>query len=543
MPTAYHKDVAERIDALRKKHKKAGVLKLASIINQEKDFLARYGIASVSEHYVREVLHPEEKELRKYTKNKRAAELREARAAESEPASLEAIASSDAENDAVTISPSMFGENMDCPYHDRVIKLGDLSRAIKNSISRQELSDEDAEMMALHVLSFFGFQSRIVDNILELEDRDAFYILEDAGLLTTEREETNLYDGREWRIHYWLFRKDRIIELAGARKHAEKVSVPEDVAVYAEIPADVWARKKGTEPDEPKEEPKENPVPVQLKQAQKADTPEDDAEAWNRLRKNAEEDEENLEEKILSALPFDTPVTKRSVKERIGKNFLSAFPKLHKAQKVLQFNAYDDNGNKEFYLLNASSNAKALEVMNAAVDKNTILIDNRLKPISTTGREVYDLACRLYDADKKAVEDTRLLDEIEKSNMELPNGTANYIYQLLYNGALVRRGNSYVPHYAKNRENPPLPLQAPQPVTQSAGLPQSSGRLSDRVYIIVKNLNSTLPEVSDTTIRNIAGIELKQRHEQIDRAIEELYINGRLRRTPSGRYKVNEESK
>ncbi|HQQ25202.1 MAG TPA: hypothetical protein PLR51_02875, partial [Methanomassiliicoccales archaeon] len=29
----------------------------------------------------------------------------------------------------------------------------------------------------------------------------------------TEREETTLYDGREWRIHYWLFRKERIFQL------------------------------------------------------------------------------------------------------------------------------------------------------------------------------------------------------------------------------------------------------------------------------------------------------------------------------------------
>jgi len=67
--------------------------------------------------------------------------------------------------------------------------------------------------MAQHVLNFFGYSERIIDNILEPEDRDAFYQLEDTGILTTEREETTLYDGREWRIHYWLFRKERIFQL------------------------------------------------------------------------------------------------------------------------------------------------------------------------------------------------------------------------------------------------------------------------------------------------------------------------------------------
>jgi hypothetical protein len=72
--------------------------------------------------------------------------------------------------------------------------------------------------VAHHVLNFFGYSDRIIDNVLEPEDRDAFYMLEDAGILTTEREETTLYDGREWRIHYWLFKRDemsRLIEGVG----------------------------------------------------------------------------------------------------------------------------------------------------------------------------------------------------------------------------------------------------------------------------------------------------------------------------------------
>ncbi len=92
----------------------------------------------------------------------------------------------------------------------------DLTRAIKNGIDREGLPDEEARKMAQHVLNFFGYSERIIDNILEPEDRDAFYQLEDTGILTTEREETTLYDGREWRIHYWLFRKERIFRLINA---------------------------------------------------------------------------------------------------------------------------------------------------------------------------------------------------------------------------------------------------------------------------------------------------------------------------------------
>src|SRR3989441_6857753 len=92
--------------------------------------------------------------------------------------------------------------------------------------------------MAQHVLNFFGYSERIIDNVLEPEDRDAFYMLEDSGILTTEREETTLYDGREWRIHYWMFREERIAELVQAQKakeEAEKMG-----AGYDHGPPDLW---------------------------------------------------------------------------------------------------------------------------------------------------------------------------------------------------------------------------------------------------------------------------------------------------------------
>ncbi len=92
--------------------------------------------------------------------------------------------------------------------------------------------------MAQHILNFFGYSERIIDNVLEPDDRDAFYMLEDSGILTTEREETTLYDGREWRIHYWLFRKERIYELADSTPLLEEPE--EEPSVYEEMPEDLW---------------------------------------------------------------------------------------------------------------------------------------------------------------------------------------------------------------------------------------------------------------------------------------------------------------
>ena len=104
--------------------------------------------------------------------------------------------------------------------------------------------------MAQHVLNFFGYSERIIDNVLEPEDRDAFYMLEDSGILTTEREETTLYDGREWRIHYWMFRKDRIYDLAEAQRAKEEAEAGQ--TVYDDVPEDFWMARR----EKPSEAPK-----------------------------------------------------------------------------------------------------------------------------------------------------------------------------------------------------------------------------------------------------------------------------------------------
>jgi len=123
-----------------------------------------------------------------------------------------------------------------------------LTLAIKNSIDKNdknmEMEEEQAYMLARHVLNFFGYSDRIIDNILEPEDRDAFYMLEDAGLLTTEREETTLYDGREWRIHYWLFRRDKIREMMDAGPATVSEQANDESFVYGDLPDDIWRRSE-----------------------------------------------------------------------------------------------------------------------------------------------------------------------------------------------------------------------------------------------------------------------------------------------------------
>ena len=126
-----------------------------------------------------------------------------------------------------------------------MITVDDLATAIEAGIHGEErkLMYDEAFDLAQHVLNFFGYSNRIIDNVLEPEDRDTFYMLEDAGILTTEREEITLYDGREWRIHYWLIRRDKIggiIEESVSSNDSGDDSLGD---LYKQIPDDAWGSR------------------------------------------------------------------------------------------------------------------------------------------------------------------------------------------------------------------------------------------------------------------------------------------------------------
>jgi len=121
-----------------------------------------------------------------------------------------------------------------------IVTLEDLATAIA---SRVDIDIESAMKDANFVMDLFGFEDRIIDNILEPEDRQLFYILEEEGMLITEREETTIYDGRSWRTHYWFLNKETILKYKeeGKRKRKERRKREEDAAdVYNEIPEELW---------------------------------------------------------------------------------------------------------------------------------------------------------------------------------------------------------------------------------------------------------------------------------------------------------------
>jgi len=125
------------------------------------------------------------------------------------------------------------------PGNGYIVTPEKLARAIQVSVSgnKKTLDKKEARGLAEHVLNFFGFSNRIIDNVLESEDRNPFYTIKESGILKTEREGVIRYDGRPWTIYYWRLDKERIKELLRNNLKKEK---KEDYSIYNQN--SIWQR-------------------------------------------------------------------------------------------------------------------------------------------------------------------------------------------------------------------------------------------------------------------------------------------------------------
>ncbi|MDD1770835.1 MAG: hypothetical protein LUO79_07100 [Methanomassiliicoccales archaeon] len=130
-----------------------------------------------------------------------------------------------------------------------VVSMDDVVLALRNTLGKKGMSDEDIKKLAEYLLSFFGYTDEVIDNRLTSEDRDVFYMLEEEGFLTTTQEEVHLKKGKLWRIHYWILKKDQILRLA-KREEAGLQAKDECSAVYDDISEDVWRGSREGHPEE-----------------------------------------------------------------------------------------------------------------------------------------------------------------------------------------------------------------------------------------------------------------------------------------------------
>lgn len=119
------------------------------------------------------------------------------------------------------------------------MSLDELTEAVRRTLGKKGMPEKEVVALAEYIISFFGFTEEVIDNRLDVDDRDVFYMLEEEGLLTTRQEEIHIKRGKLWRIHYWVLRTVFIKQLA----HAEVVDEEMDhQLLYSSMSEEVWSR-------------------------------------------------------------------------------------------------------------------------------------------------------------------------------------------------------------------------------------------------------------------------------------------------------------
>ena len=90
----------------------------------------------------------------------------------------------------------MYNEN------NSIITVESLATVI-SGIPDLELEREESLKLSHRILNYFGYGGSVNDLILERDMRGIFYMLEDADLLYSHREETTFYDGKRWTLFFW----------------------------------------------------------------------------------------------------------------------------------------------------------------------------------------------------------------------------------------------------------------------------------------------------------------------------------------------------
>jgi len=125
-----------------------------------------------------------------------------------------------------------------------IVTINDLTIAIEGKL---DIDTYEAKKYASIVMDFFGYEDRIIDNALEQKDRKLFYKLQSLGILHTGRERITLPNGRQWRIHYWLLAKNKILGYSSHRwicnKSKNKQPSKND-DVYSYLPKEMWETRK-----------------------------------------------------------------------------------------------------------------------------------------------------------------------------------------------------------------------------------------------------------------------------------------------------------
>jgi len=98
----------------------------------------------------------------------------------------------------------------------------------------------DALETAEHILNFFGFENQIIENVLENDDREILYFLEDLDIIEFRVSTLYKFDGKEWNVSTVHLKKNKISELAN--QEIEPSSEIEISKIYEKLPEEAWIR-------------------------------------------------------------------------------------------------------------------------------------------------------------------------------------------------------------------------------------------------------------------------------------------------------------
>lgn len=120
-----------------------------------------------------------------------------------------------------------------------VVTLNEARIALQKALATKNMLPQEIDRLAERIMDLFGFEDQVVDNRLTPEDRDLFYMLEEAGLVTTIEDDVQVQKGKTWRIYYWVLKKDQILRLAHESGVKDSGVLPE-ADIYKTISDDVW---------------------------------------------------------------------------------------------------------------------------------------------------------------------------------------------------------------------------------------------------------------------------------------------------------------
>ena len=124
---------------------------------------------------------------------------------------------------------------------DNLVVTIELFRGALKKTMGKKMDEAEIDRIAEFVMGLFGFDMSVIDNMLSTSDRDVFYMLEEARLLRTTRDEVTIAKGKIWRIHYWILNEEKIIELNEPDPPVVKKKRGE-FDIYKELDDEDWRR-------------------------------------------------------------------------------------------------------------------------------------------------------------------------------------------------------------------------------------------------------------------------------------------------------------